>query len=129
MLFGGGSGLATPLRWRNISRHERKKRKIYGALSLAAAVALLLWHEHVPELAWVLGVGLLAWAAALWLLQARTGICVVLAALGMVNFGRGPAKIRSARIKSILRRRALRLHLLAATSWGVATTLCAVAKI
>lgn len=121
--------MAKPLRWRNISPYERKKRNIYGLLSIGALVALLLWHSALPGLVWVLGVGALAWSAALWLLQARTGICVVHAALGRVDFGRGPAPIRSVRIKSILRRRALRLHLLAATSWGFATTICVLAKI
>jgi hypothetical protein len=121
--------LDTPLRWRNIGRTEREKRKIYGLLTLGATVALLLWHSAVPDLAWVLGVGFLAWSAALCLLQARAGICVFHAAVGMVNFGRGPMPIRSPRVKAILRRRAVRLHLLAATTWGVATTLGVFAKI
>ena len=116
-------------RWRNIGRVERENRKIYGLLSLGALVALVLWHRVVPELAWVLGIGLLAWLAAMYLLQARTGICVIHAALGRVEFGRGPRPIRSRRIKNILRGRAVRLHLLAATSWGVATTLGMLVKI
>ena len=117
------------LRWGNIGRAGREKRKIYGLLTLGALAALLLWHGVVPDLAWVLGVGFLAWSAALCLLQARAGICVFHAAVGVVDFGRGPAPIRSPRIRTILRRRALRVHLLAATSWGVATTLCVFAKI
>jgi hypothetical protein len=121
--------LHTRLRWRNIGCEGRKKRRIYGLLTLGAIAALLLWHAVVPDLAWVLGVGFLAWSAALCLLQARAGICVFHATLGMVDFGRGPTPIRSSRVKSILRRHALRLHLLAAISWGVATSLSAVAKI
>jgi hypothetical protein len=121
--------LDTNLRWRNIGGAERKKRKIYGLLTLGAIAALVLWETAVPDLVWVLGVGFFAWSAALCFLQARAGICVFHAAVGMVDFGRGPAPIRSPRIKTILRRRALRLHLLAATSWGFATALCVFAKI
>ncbi len=125
----GGSDLGRRSRWRNIGREERRKRNIYGLLSLGAIVALALWHRVVPDLAWVLGLGLLAWTAALCLLQARAGICVFHAARGCVDFGRGPMPIRSPRIQRILRRKAVRVHLLAATSWGVTTTLGVLVKI
>jgi hypothetical protein len=115
------------LRWKNIGPAEREKRKLFGIAAIAVVALLAASHGAVPDLLWVLAVGFMAWSAVLCLLQWWAGVCVFHAALGLKNFDRGPSPIRSERMKRIIRGRAVRLHLLAATGWGIVTTLCAVA--
>lgn len=109
----------------NIGGVELSKRRIFGALALATAVAIVALRDIMPAMAWVLVLGFLAWSAALCFLQTRHRVCVVYAARGLRNLGDGVENVETMEERATHQGVAYRVHLMAGASWGAATTLAA----
>lgn len=107
----------------NIGGGELSKRRIFGAMAVATMAGIVALRPVIPAMAWVLILGFLAWSAALCFLQSRHRVCVVYAARGLRNLGRGVEPVDTFAERESHQGVAFRVHLMAGASWGAATTL------
>lgn len=96
----------------NIGSGQRLRRLGIGigASAVAAGIGGLLMYFEGAR-AWRLLMLPPVWLAAISVLQARTGICVVLAARGVRNMDTGNEPIRDAAERQVLSDHARRLHI------------------
>jgi hypothetical protein len=112
----------------NLAHRGKRVRLILGMLGLFAtclAASVMILEGVHPLWRWSLLIP--AFASILSLLQALTGTCVVLAALGAWDLGCGTERVSDPRIDAALRSRAWKLvagSAIAAFLFTLATTLC-----
>ncbi|MET0648431.1 MAG: hypothetical protein ABW208_17605 [Pyrinomonadaceae bacterium] len=103
-------GLTTPEE-ANIGPRERRKRRLFGIVSLTAGVAAaFVLVVFGASRWWRLVVFPLIWMAGLGLLQAREKTCIALAARGACNMDSGEVPVNDSALAARLREKAAAVH-------------------
>lgn len=94
----------------NLGPKERRKRLILGGVGLAVCTlaVTLLALDGAPRI-WRLALVVPWWTAALGILQARSNVCVALAARGLRQLDRAPEAQPAAEL-ALVRQEARRIH-------------------